>query len=83
MKSITLHNIDDVLYRKLAEVAADQNLSLNAAAKIAMGDGLGISKRKKVRDLSWLFAQKWSKEEADEFDKAVADNEKIDSQDWV
>ncbi|MEK7119607.1 MAG: hypothetical protein AAB457_03615 [Patescibacteria group bacterium] len=80
MKSLTLHNIDDVLYQRLVEIAADQNLSLNTTAKSVLGDSLGLTKKK--RDLSWLFSKKWTAKETTAFDKAIADTEKIDAEDW-
>ena len=83
MKSLTLHNIDDAVYERLVKMASDQNLSLNIVAKVAMGDGLGINPNKKRRDLSWMQAYKWTKEEADNFDKLIEQEfEQIDPEDW-
>lgn len=82
MKSITVHNIDEVLYRRLAEVAADQNLSLNTTIKSTLSDALGVNNKKQRRDLSWLFAKKWTVEDSKSFEEAVADSEKIDAEDW-
>ena len=48
MKSLTLHNIDDVLYQRLVEIAADQNLSLNTTAKSVLGDSLGLTKKRGI-----------------------------------
>lgn len=82
MRSITLHNIDEDLYQKLAEIAQRQNLSFNATAKTVLGDAVGIDAKRKKRDLSWLFAKKWTEEESKSFDKAITDSEKIDEEDW-
>ena len=82
MKSLTIHNIDDLLYQRLAEVAADQNLSLNATVKSTLGDALGTSNKRKKRDLSMLFGM-WTKEEGEAFDKYLKEEcERIDPEDW-
>ena len=81
MKSITVHNIDDLLSQRLAEVAADQNLSLGGAIKLTLKEALGLGTRKK-RDLSMLFGM-WTPEEGKQFDKFLEDEtEKIDLEDW-
>ena len=80
MKSLTLHNIDDAVYLRLREIAADQNLSLNATAKSMLGDYVGLTKKK--RDLTWLLSKKWTPEEIENFDDAISDSEKIDEKDW-
>lgn len=81
MKSITVHNIDDVLYRRIAEAAAEQNLSLNASIKSTLSDAHGITKKKKKRDLSWMVGL-WTKEEGEQFDKDIEEAfEQIDPED--
>lgn len=79
MRSLTVHNIDDELYLRLREVAADQNFSLGATMKAAARNYVGLTKKK--RDLSWM-AGKWTKEEGEAFSRAIADTEEIDMEDW-
>ena len=81
MKSITVHNIDDLLSQRLAEVAADQNLSLGGAIKSTLREALGLGTKKK-RDFSMLFGM-WTKEEGEQFDKHIEEAfEQIDEEDW-
>ncbi|MBI5358685.1 hypothetical protein HZB69_03640 [Candidatus Amesbacteria bacterium] len=80
MKSLTVHDIPDELYLRLREVAADQNLSLGATFKVAAGNYVGLTKKKK--DFSML-KKMWTKEEGEAFDKYVEEAfEQIDEEDW-
>jgi hypothetical protein len=80
MKSLTVHNIPDELYLRLREVAADQNISLGATLKVAAGNYVGFTKKK--RDFSML-KNMWTKEEGKAFDKYIEEAfEQIDEEDW-
>lgn len=80
MRSITVHNIDEDLYQKLREAAQRQNLSLGATFKVAAGNYVGATKKKK--DFSML-KNMWTKEEGEQFDKDIEEAfEQIDEEDW-
>lgn len=80
---LTLHNIDEELYRRLIVEAEERGWSANATAqkRLRVSYGLG-AKKKKYRDLSWMKGL-WTKKEADEFDKYIEGAfEQIDEEDW-
>lgn len=81
-KSFTLHNLDYDLYTFLLTEAGARDTSLNNVAKNLLREAAGLTAKKKKRDLSWLFRNKWTKEEANEFDKNIADTEVINPGDW-
>lgn len=81
-KSLTLHNLDHDLYTLLLARASATDTSLNNVMKNLLRDATGLSLKKKKRDLSWLFKNKWTQEESREFDKNIADTEVIHPGDW-
>lgn len=81
-KSFTLHNLDHDLYTSLMAQATAMETSLNTATKHLLREAVGLTAKKKKRDLSWLFKNKWTQEEAREFDKNIADTEVIHPGDW-
>ncbi len=82
MKSFTLHNVDDEVYKQLRLVAQSQDTSLNSVAKRVLREGLGVANKKKKRDLSMLVGM-WSKEEGKKFDRYIEQEfERIDEEDW-
>ena len=84
MKSITIHNLDDMLEKKIKEKAKSQGLSLNKTIKKLLERSLGIDRRKRNdhrEDFIDLFGT-WSQEDFDEFDNAISDFKKIDPRDW-
>lgn len=80
--SFTLHNLDDELYTFLLAQASARDTSLNNVTKHLLREAAGLTSKKKKRDLSWLFKNKWTKEEAREFDKNIADTEVMHPGDW-
>ena len=85
MKSITIHNLDDPLERRIMERAKKDGKSLNKTIKTLLSEALGIRQKKKP-DNREEFADlcgAWSKAEAKAFMKAAADFEKIDAEDWA
>ena len=63
MNSITLHQIDDNLYKSLVSDAREKGQSLNATAKKRLGEVYGLGeKKKKYRDLSFMVGM-WTPEE--------------------
>lgn len=84
MKSITIHDLDDVLDKKIREKAKSQGLSLNKTIKKLLEKSLGINRGKGKdhrEDFIDLFGS-WSSEDLDEFKKAISDFEKVDPKDW-
>jgi hypothetical protein len=86
MKAITLRDLPPELKRAVEERAEREGLSLNRTVirMLQEATGLGPSgKREVVRhhDLDHL-AGTWTKEEADEFDRALAEQRQIDEEMW-
>jgi hypothetical protein len=83
MTSITIHNLDDSLAVLLRAKARADGTSLNATIKRLLESALGVrpSAAKHRKDFE-KFCGMWSKAQAAEFDKAVADSEKVDPADW-
>lgn len=82
IKSFTLHNLDHDLYAFLLAEASAKDTSLNNVTKHLLREAAGLTSKKKKRDLSWLFKNKWTRKEAHEFDKNIADTEVIHPGDW-
>ncbi len=82
MKAITLRNIPPDLSQKIEQEAARTNTSLNATVIRLLQEAIGPTDgRSKKRDLS-SFAGTWTKEEAEEFDRNIADVNRIDLEMW-
>ena len=84
MKAITLRNIPPEIQRVIQKVAREKG-SLNQAVISLLYEGVGLSQKpkkpRKYRDLDKFFGT-WTKEEADEFDKCLAEQRKIDPELW-
>ena len=85
MKVITLRNIPPTIARHIEERSARSGLSLNKTVISILEEGLGISVSgpRKVRhnDLD-RFCGMWSEEQADEFDRSLAEQRRIDPEMW-
>lgn len=82
MSSITIHNLDSGLDALIHREAESWGLSLNKTIKRLLEKSLGINHKLRPKsDFSEFFGV-WTKKEADEFDKAVKDFERIDREDW-
>jgi len=82
MRSITIHNLDDNLDTLIRGEAKSWGLSLNKTIKRLLEQSLGIThKYRRKSDFSEFFGL-WTKKDAEEFDRAVRDFEKIDREDW-
>lgn len=79
--SITIHNLDPVLYATLREKAEATNLSLNRLIKALLAQSLGLTKRQKVADFS-QFLNQWSQEDYDEFIQSQTDFSTVNPADW-
>jgi len=81
MKPITLRNLPPRVAQAIRKKAAAEKTSLNKAVIGLLEVSTGHGKPEKKRDLSWL-AGSWSKEEADAFDRALAEQRHIDPEMW-
>lgn len=84
VKTITLRNLPSELAEKIEQEAARTNASLNATVIRLLQETLGgdsQGKTDKKRDLSGLGGG-WTKEEADAFDRHVAELRQIDPEMW-
>ncbi len=69
MKSVTIHNMDLDLYRRLKESAEKQGLSMNKLVKKLLRKSLGLSPiSRKEFDFSDLIGS-WGPEEARQFEQ--------------
>lgn len=86
MKSITIHNLDKELAMAIRKKAQADGMSLNQTIKNILSQSILARKNQKKQKGAYdKFFGVWSKEEAEEFDKAInaAGFEKIDKEDWV
>lgn len=85
MKAITLRNLPPDVARKIRQRADKEGVSLNRAVIETLQEGLGIAGKKKGKrlhhDLDFLTGT-WSKEECEEFDRALADQRRVDPEIW-
>ena len=85
MRAVTLRNIPPELVRVIERRSRQTGKGLNRTIIEALEESLlNRSKKKDLRlnhDLDWMFAT-WTKEEADEFDKALAEQRTIDPELW-
>lgn len=81
MKAITLRNIPPRVAQAIRKKAAAEKTSLNKAVIGLLEVSTGHGKPEKKRDLSrWVGS--WTKEEADTFDRNLAEQRKIDWEMW-
>ncbi len=82
MKSITIHNLDDQLEKKLTEKAKHEHLSLNKTIQTLLRSSLGLdpepARREAFRDLCGV----WTPEEGEAFDSNISDMTKVNPDDW-
>ena len=85
MKAITLRNVPGKVAHAIEAKAREMHASLNRAVVMLLEERLGLGEVKKhgriYHDLDHLIGA-WSKEEADEFDKALREQRKIDPELW-
>ena len=84
MKSIHVRKIDAALMAQLKQAAFAQKMSINTVIISLLRDGVGLTKKPKLRtynDLDKLIGT-WNDEDLKEFKKNIADFEKIDEDLW-
>jgi len=84
MKSITIHQIEDDINKKLNELARKKKMSLNKTVKYLLRKALGLeSDVKEIRRKDFSeFLGVWNKNDLNSFKKATADFDKIAKEDW-
>ena len=82
MSSITIHEIDEDLDRRLTVEANRRRKSKNTLVKELLAVSLGMPGPARGDDAYLEFLGLWSPEAAAAFDVATADNEAIDPADW-
>ena len=84
MKSITIHNLDDRVSKKLSELSSAEGLSLNKTIKKILDTSLGLFSgkgRDHKEDFS-EFRESWSQEEGRVFGETIREFKKINPEDW-
>jgi hypothetical protein len=84
MKAITIHGLDEPLVSLLEARAKAEGLSLNKTVKILLEKALGIKPREPHghrRDFE-MFRGRWTSSDLSEFEKATAELERVDPEDW-
>lgn len=84
MSSFTVHDLDPEVAKLLRQRARAEGTSVNRVVKRLIEEALGVrpSARQKHRKDFEKLCGAWSKAEADEFDRAVADLQQVDPEDW-
>ena len=85
MKQLTVRGVDPQLEFRLKQEAQRRGLSMNRTVLAMLRQTLGLAhaegKPREYHDLDHL-AGKWSKEEADAFDKTLKEIRRIDPEIW-
>ena len=82
-QAITLRNIPPDTARRIAEKATADGISLNKAVLRLLDESAGSSHSvKKERTDFSKFGGTWDAEEADAFDRYLAESRQIDQSDW-
>lgn len=84
MTAITLRNIPRELQVAIRRKAQNEGLSLNKAVQALLAEAVGLrrTERKVLFDDLDHLAGSWSREEAEEFDAALAEQRQIDPDLW-
>lgn len=84
MSSFTIHDLDESLAALIRAKAKADGESMNRTIKRLLEEALGIkvTPPRKHRNDFEKFCGIWSKEEAAEFEEAIADLERVDPEDW-
>lgn len=83
MKALTLRNLKPELARAIERKAHEVGTSLSGAVLVLLEQATGLSKKRSAlhHDLDRFFGV-WSEEEAQEFDKELKRQRKIDPELW-
>lgn len=83
MKAITLRNIPPEVAKEVRRRATWKGLSLNKAVLELVAEGAGLKPRTKERNTDFdEFFGRWSKKEAEAFDRHLREIRKVDPEVW-
>ncbi len=82
MGSITIHNLDAALDRKLSDEAKRRKTSKNRLVKELLAASLGLPVDGSFSDEYREFCGIWAAEELEEFNASQTENRRIDEEDW-
>ena len=82
MKSITIHDIDNDLFRRISEKSKKYGLSQNRTVKFILQNTLLADKKAARREMFSDLFGKWTKTEKKEFDRSVKELEEVNESDW-
>jgi len=82
MKSITVRDIDNDLFRKISEKSKKYGLSRNRTVKFILQNTLLSDKKAARREMFSDLFGKWTKAEKAEFDENVKELEEVNESDW-
>ena len=84
MNSITIHALDQQVADAIRKRAREQSISMNEFVKRILAESLGIKvpATPPHRDDFAGFCGTWNKDEAQAFEKRVADTARVDPEDW-
>lgn len=80
MPQYTIRNVPEALDRELRESSRKKGISLNDAAIEAMKQGLGVAESDVMYDDLDDLIGTWKPDE--EFDNAIAEQDKVDIDEW-
>ena len=83
MSSITIHDLDKSVAELIRHRARAEGTSLNRTIKRLLEEALGVrpSRQTHRKDFE-KFCGAWTKAQAVEFDRTLAELEKVDPADW-
>ncbi|MFC2157552.1 hypothetical protein ACFLT9_06915 [Acidobacteriota bacterium] len=84
MKSITVHGLEEKVYKKIKESAQKKGLSLNKTIKILLEKALGIGGETEINNEEEFreFFNAWSEKDLKEFRSSLKEMDSIDQRDW-
>lgn len=86
MKSMTIHKIDDHVFELIKSLADEKGESINTAIKELLAKAVGVQGdgAADARESGYRrFLNRWTHEEAADFERATADFGRIDESDWA
>jgi len=83
MSSITVHNLDPELDKKLRELSEKRHSSLNQTIQWLLKESLGIGGLKRKKNDFSEFIGTWTKDDAKEFEEATREFSEIDEEMWT
>ena len=83
MSTITMHGVDEIVDRRIREMARSERTSINRAAQTLLRRALGLETggtdhRAEFQD---VFGR-WSRADLTAFEAATGDFSKVDAEDW-